>query len=328
MSPFDDALEALDRGDLETLRALLERPQNTVHATSPSEEPTLLHGLSTRGASFWTVASFVTVVLLGLIDFLIGYEISFSLFYLVPVSMAGWFVGRRLGLAVSGVSATTWLIADAASGQTFSTPLIGAWNMLIRFGFFVIVMLLLARLREAYRVERELARTDRITGAANSRHFYELAQSELDRARRFGHPFTVAYIDLDNFKEVNDRFGHTRGDEVLRVVSSTARRHLRATDVVARIGGDEFALLLSGTDPAGAQAVIPKIRSSLVAAMQNRRWPVTFSIGVVTFTAPPSSVDAMIHLADELMYAVKSNGKNAVRYEARAGAATPFAAAR
>lgn len=267
----------------------------------------------------WGVATCSAVVALGIVDYLTGYELSFSLFYLAPISAAGWFVGRRLGLTISAASAVTWLIADVAAGNTYTRSLFLLWNTLIRFGFFVIVTLLLARLRVAYQREQELARTDRTTGAANSRHFHELAQFELDHARRLGYPLTIAYIDLDNFKAVNDRFGHAQGDEVLRAVGSCVQKHLRVTDVVARLGGDEFALLLPGADRDGAQAVISKIQGMLATEMRTRHWPVTFSIGIVTFTAPPPSVDAMIHSADELMYTVKTDHKNGARYETREG---------
>jgi diguanylate cyclase (GGDEF)-like protein len=274
--------------------------------------------LGTRGVLFWGTVSLVAVVLLGMIDFLTGYELSFSLFYLIPISAATWFVGRRLGLTVSSASATAWLIADIASGHGHSTLLINLWNALIRFGFFVFVTLLLAGLRESYRREQELARMDYTTGIANSRYFYELAQLELERARRFYHPFSVAYIDLDNFKQVNDQFGHAKGDEVLNVVGRVVRDNLRAIDVAARLGGDEFALLLPETNQTGARAAVSKIQNELLEQMHSHNWPVTFSIGVVTFVDPPASVDAMIYAADALMYTVKSNSKNGVRYELRA----------
>lgn len=271
--------------------------------------------LNKRGTIFWAIVCILTVILLGVIDLLTGYEFSFSLFYLAPIFAASWFAGLRLGLIISAASTATWLFADLESGSAVTTPLVTMWNILIRFWFFAVVSLLLDRLRDAYQKEQELARMDRTTGVSNSRYFYELAQFELEHARRFVHPFTIAYMDLDNFKEVNDRLGHAGGDEVLQTVCGNARRLLRATDVIARLGGDEFAILLPGTDRTGAEAVLSKIHSSLMTEMQSHDWPVTFSIGVVTFTAPPISVDAMIHSADELMYSVKRETKNGVRYE-------------
>jgi len=273
-----------------------------------------IRSLKNQGVLFWSILSIVIVVLLGFIDFLTGYELSLSLFYLAPIAVVSWFVGRRLGLMISVVSAITWFIADFATGHIYLSPFIIAWNTLIRFGFFVIVSLLLDSLRESYQKEQELARTDHTTGIANSRHFYELARMEIDRSRRFGRQFAVAYIDLDNFKAVNDRLGHAQGDEVLRAVSYSAKRLLRSTDLIARLGGDEFAILLTEADEAGSQAAVNKIHTELMAQMRSHDWPVTFSIGAVIFSVPPASVDEMIHMADELMYSVKRDCKGAIRY--------------
>lgn len=278
-----------------------------------------INSLSNRSESFLKTTTVTFVILLGFIDQLTGYEYSFSLFYLAPISAASWLVGRRWGLTISLLSAVTWLIADISSGDVLSSPFINVWNSLIRLGFFVIVTLLMTSLRQSFEREQDLARSDRTTGAANSRHFYELAQIELDRTRRSGHHFTIAYVDLDNFKYVNDHFGHAQGDEVLKLVATTAQSHLRTSDMFARLGGDEFAILLADTGQIGAQAAIPKIRLDLLEKMKDQNWPVTFSIGVVTFTKPPATVDDMLHAADELMYSVKTNNKNNVRYETRDG---------
>jgi GGDEF domain-containing protein len=119
-----------------------------------------------------------------------------------------WVSGSRIGIIASFISSLVWLAADAASGNTYSNPLIPFWNTLIRFSFFIIITLLLAALKDALGIEKEFARIDSLTGAVNSRFFYELAQMEIDRSQRYKHPFTLAYIDLDNFKTLNDQFGH------------------------------------------------------------------------------------------------------------------------
>jgi diguanylate cyclase (GGDEF)-like protein len=154
-----------------------------------------------------------------------------------------------------------------------------------------------------------------LTGVANQRFFYELAEQEINRSARYLHPFTVAYIDLDNFKIINDRFGHFTGDLVLRAVADRMKGCLRKTDGVGRLGGDEFAVLFSETGPEAARAAVSKLRVQLLAEMHQGNWPVTFSIGVTTFITAPPSVDEMIRLTDELMYTVKKEHKNAVAYE-------------
>jgi len=269
--------------------------------------------------SLWLLIGFVLILGLGLLDFLTGYEFSFSLFYLLPISLVVWFAGRLLGVAASIASAVAWLLADILSGNHYSSPIIYFWNTAIRFGFFLIVTLLLAALKKALEREKVVSRTDRLTGAASVDFFYELFQAEIYRFQRNQHPFTLVYIDLDNFKAVNDQFGHSVGDMVLRSVVSQSRNVLRKTDIVARLGGDEFAILFPETDQKTAQALIPRIQQGLLAEMKKSNWPVTFSIGAITFLATPGTINDLIKMADDLMYTVKNDGKNAIGYSVYSG---------
>lgn len=273
--------------------------------------------LENRGPVFWFVTGTLLVAVLGLIDYATGYELSFSLFYLLPVCLVAWYSGRDLALVISMLAAVAWLSADVASGHTYTHPALHVWNMLIRLGFFVVVTVLLAALRAAHESEHRLARTDALTGLLNTRHFLEVAELELSRARRYGHPFSLAYVDLDNFKFVNDRFGHAEGDRVLAAVGRQLAESLRRTDIVARLGGDEFTILLPQADAEATRVAITKLHETLGAEMARHDWPVTFSIGVVSFAAPPASVAEVIAAADRLMYGVKAAGKAAVTYATR-----------
>lgn len=176
-----------------------------------------------------------------------------------------------------------------------------------------------AALKKAVEREKELARTDYLTGAANARHFRDLVQQEIDRFQRYKRSFTIAYVDLDNFKTVNDLFGHSMGDKVLCAVVQHVNSRLRKTDFVARLGGDEFAFLLTETGPEAAQATISEIHRNLLIEMQRYDWLVTFSIGVLTCIDTPQTADELIKMADNLMYSVKNNGRNAVSYSVYAG---------
>lgn len=137
---------------------------------------------------------------------------------------------------------------------------------------------------------------------------------EIERSQRYGHPITLVYIDLDNFKMVNDQWGHRTGDQVLMVTVECIIKELRKTDIVARLGGDEFAILLPETDAEASRIVTSKLQRSLLDEMLQNQWPVTFSIGVVTFMDIPDSDDKVIQIADELMYTVKNDGKNGISY--------------
>lgn len=265
------------------------------------------------------VGSAVLIGIIGLIDALSGYEFSLSLFYMLPIALITWRAGRRLGVTAAGVSALVWLGADVGSGHLYSHPLIPLWNTLIRLAYFVIIVLLMAALKRTLQREGELARVDYLTGATNSRHFYERAEAEMERLRRYQHPLTVAYIDLDNFKQVNDEYGHPTGDRALQVVAAAIRAHIRRTDVLARMGGDEFAVLLPETDQAAAQVVLGKLHTALLHSMAQPSWPITFSVGVITYTTAPPTTDMLVKLADDLMYSVKHRGKHALAYAAYSG---------
>lgn len=168
--------------------------------------------------------------------------------------------------------------------------------------------------------EKELARTDVLTGLANRRSFYESLQMERSRTVRYGRPITLAYVDLDNFKRVNDTLGHSVGDELLVCVASLLRNTLRASDLVGRLGGDEFAVLLPETGAQAAESLLQKLALVLNDAMRARNWPVTFSIGAAAFLDNPVPVEEMIRTADELMYSVKKSGKNRISVALMGGA--------
>ena len=168
------------------------------------------------------------------------------------------------------------------------------------------------RLRAALLREHEIARIDPLTHVANRRALYELGQTELLRARRYRRPLTFVSIDLDNSKQVNDALGHATGDAVLVSVASTLRGELRATDIVARMGGDEFVIILPETAAESARVVLDKLHARLLEAAESNHWKVTFSIGAVSFLSAPGSLEEAMGLADDALYSIKHQGKNAV----------------
>ena len=256
----------------------------------------------------------VCSVLLGVLDYLIGPELSFSVFYIGPIVLAGWYGGRWVGGLLVIASAGIWLCADLAAGSVYSHWMIPVWNTLVRIAFFIIILWLLLVVREKLALEESLADTDPLTGLANRRFFMEQLERECSRAQRYPEPFTIAYFDLDNFKYVNDTLGHDAGDELLTVVSSTLSSSVRTVDFSARLGGDEFAVLFPILEEDKALAVLEKLQTELLAAMTEKQWPVTFSIGAITFTRITESSRDMVKKVDDLMYEVKKSGKNNIRH--------------
>lgn len=271
--------------------------------------------LNKQSKSFLIIVGFLVIGVVGFIDYLTGEEISLSIFYLIPIFLVTWGAGKWPGFSISIASATTWLIADLRTGHTYSHFVIPYWNSIVRLGFFFTVTFILSKLKYVLEKEKDSARRDSLTGIANARYFMELANSEMNRSRRYEKPFTIAYIDIDNFKAVNDRFGHSAGDTLLRLIATTVKNNIRTIDIVARLGGDELTILLPETGQESAQGVLRRLRDQLLDAMQKNRWPVTFSMGVVTFIDSYITVDEMIRRADNLMYSAKSSGKNMIKYE-------------
>jgi diguanylate cyclase (GGDEF)-like protein len=261
------------------------------------------------------VLCLLLVIVVGIVDYLLGEDVSIALFYLLPIALASWFVGRRSGIFMSFASAGTWVIADIMARQVYFHPFVHFWNTLMSFGFFWTVSYTLSALKASLEHLKSMARTDPLTGMINRRYFIELADKEIRRAKRFKHPFTAAYIDIDNFKEVNDRSGHDEGDKLLRSMADVMHSHIRETDIAARLGGDEFIVLLPETDHESARIFFAKMHEYLLDMVKKRRWTVTFSMGVITFVTPPVSIDDMIKHADALMYTGKHRGKDMIRFE-------------
>jgi diguanylate cyclase (GGDEF)-like protein len=261
------------------------------------------------------VASLSLVALMGAIDFYVGNEISVSIFYLLPVHVATWYAGPGLGLVISVLGAVLWFVADLnGAAVTSIDSLVLAWNFGVRVLYFAGAAFLLSQLKARLESEASLSRSDPLTRVANRRHFYEVVETEISRARRYSHPLTLAYIDLDDFKHINDRFGHQTGDSLLQLVAGTLQAKLRRPELVARLGGDEFAILLPETGSEAAQAALVRMREMLRDLMQEKGWPVTFSIGAITYELPPESVDQIVRQADTLMYHAKHEGKDMVRH--------------
>lgn len=233
------------------------------------------------------------------------YLLEFSPFYLVPVSFFSWFIGKRSGIAASITSAAIGFairFKDAPYAVAY-------WDALIFVALFITATFMIIQLRSLYERERDLSRIDPLTKIPNRRALHEAALQAKRLAERNQVPLSISYLDVDNFKSINDSFGHTIGDQVLVAAAAAIAGALRPSDVVARMGGDEFAVLLPGAQRNDAAGIMRRVGDQIRQAMEQHRWPVTFSIGIASFSPPLASVAEMLAEADKAMYVKKKRGR-------------------
>ena len=262
------------------------------------------------------------ILAVGWADYLTGPDIGFSLFYLLPIAVAAWYAGRWFGVAAALTAATCWQLADLGWTESLA---ISMWNGLTRLAIYVVTAWLIARVRadrEQLRnlnatlenaLEREgaLARIDPTTRLANSRAFLEHLRSDLAKFAQAHCDATLLFLDLDDFKSVNDQYGHGAGDEALSRIAAGLRRHLRGADMAARVGGDEFVVLLwhpDDEDTARQQAAI-----EATVAEVARDYPLAelgVSIGIARISDTLRDPEDLIRAADRAMYEVKSRRKS------------------
>ena len=209
-------------------------------------------------------------------------------------------------------AAAMWAISDIASERQFSAIWVPWLNALTRLMTYSLVVLLAAQVRLQLEREHELATRDALTGLQNRWAFLDAGASEVERSRRYAHPIAVVFLDLDDFKQLNDTKGHDAGDAALRVTAEAMLGVLRSSDRVARLGGDEFAVLLPEIEYDAAVEAGRKISTAVNITLQEFP-PVTASVGVAWFGTSDRTFPAMVKAADELMYEVKQNGKGDIR---------------
>ena len=250
----------------------------------------------------------VSVVALAIVGILAGPALPMSAFFLVPLFALAVVGGPRAALFIAvevSVARTVVLVAVSDDATLFTAVWMFGSCLLTYWLIGGLVAVLAERLRE----EELVGRLDPLTGLGNARWFYERAEHE--RAQLLGAPFVVAYLDVDNFKDVNDVRGHSGGDAALVDVATTMASALRTDDIVARLGGDEFLVLLPMTDATTGHELLAMLHTRLAVEV-GERWGIGFSIGAVACDSWDASVDALVHLADQTMYKAKSRGRGTI----------------
>ncbi len=240
-------------------------------------------------------------------------EARLGLFYLVPVLLATWFAGVWWGVVFLVASMALRLFADIdVSDASFVSLLLNQASFAVVGG---IMMVMFWYLQQTQRELEDLAIHDPLTRVLNARAFSERLTEELHRNRRYRRPVSLLYLDLDNFKILNDTRGHQTGDTVLRLVADAMRLAVRETDLVGRMGGDEFAVLMPETDGTLADAAALRLAEGIKGAFPTTP-AVTASIGVVSFDDTAATADEILGRADQAMYEAKRAGKDRVIHAA------------
>lgn len=241
-------------------------------------------------------------------------EYAFASAAIIPVVAVAWICGRKAGIVLSLLAAIMWVSSDLLVEHQFSSWWIPYLNAITRFATYAFITHLVVMARTLLAREREIASHDALTGLLNRRAFFEAGNAEADRSRRYGHPLAVAFLDLDNFKRLNDSQGHEAGDRALKAVAKCLVGSLRTTDCLARLGGDEFAVPLPEISYDAATDAGHKIAAAADAALKEFP-PVSASIGIAWFERAVGDFPAMLDAADSLMYEIKEEGKHGMRVE-------------
>ena len=239
-------------------------------------------------------------------------EFTFAALELLPVLVIAWMGGKRNGLLLAFLAVAMWAVSDIVSERQFSAPWVPWANAATRLMTYSVVALLAAQLRLQFEREHELATQDALTGLQNRRAFLEAGDAEVERSKRYGRSLAVIFLDIDDFKQINDSKGHAAGDAALHATARALLAALRSSDQVARLGGDEFAVLLPETGYDAAVETGRKIHLAVNMALEGFP-PLKASIGVAWFEEVDRLFPAMLKAADELMYKVKESGKNDMR---------------
>ena len=261
---------------------------------------------------FIFLSALLCVFLVLVVDVYAGYAVRVTFFYVFFVLLVSWYLSHSWGMIISFISSFAWFFMNYRQLPEYVSFITHCWNTFS----LLVILLMISYVASRLKIEKSeavFAKKDILTGALNVRGLKKELLNIVQRIHaNKGKLFSVIYIDLDNFKQVNDKFGHKEGDNVLKTIGKVIKYHIREVDTFARVGGDEFVLLIPDITDKIIKERISFIREKLLQAMKNRKWPVTFSIGLVNFHKLPHNTSEIIKIADETMYLAKKGGKNKI----------------
>lgn len=251
------------------------------------------------------------VLVTGVFDHWIGFDVRVFPLYFASITYVAWWCSRRAAIGLAFLASLVWAYANWSTGLRYPGAWIWPMNIMSQFVAFGLIGYLVADVRRSLRAEQEVSRRDALTGLLNRRALYADGERLVAAAGRRRQGVVVVYLDLDNFKEVNDSRGHEAGDQVLTDVARALLGAAQKGGLVARLGGDEFAAIFEASSAEAAQRQAEALHEALLARLREGGWPVGASLGALYLRTAPPAVTVLLREADRLMYEVKARGKGA-----------------
>jgi diguanylate cyclase (GGDEF)-like protein len=250
------------------------------------------------------VISALLLAALVTVDGFLGFEPAFRIVYVLPLWIATRLGGRWAGLALVALGSWVGTTIDARNHSPAFDQIIS--SAFLHFLALGAVMLAIARVEEALWTAKKQALSDPLTGLMNRRALREFSEDVL----RGTEPLTAVVIDCNDFKKLNDEFGHHAGDHVLQMLARVIENETRQMDLVARVGGDEFVLILPGSDSQEARKVMNRIESAFEKRIQDAGYATSLSVGMASISDEDAGIESLLKRADREMYSEKSKRKN------------------
>lgn len=249
-----------------------------------------------------------SVILIAYMHYLIGSRYPLYIFYLIPITLSAWYETYKVITITFISSVFVWLYLDFNFGYTHTSMISIVFDTGIKLILLSIVCLLVIKVREDLVYLTEIAMTDPLTNLDNLRSL-KIKYNSLRELSKENNSYAVVLIDLDNFKTVNDSFGHDEGNKILVNFSKMLKKATRNSDVIARIGGDEFIIILKNMDENSAKKYAKRLREFFNVYDFNNKFGINFSMGISIYNNLPKNTEDAIKETDILMYKAKSAGK-------------------
>lgn len=280
---------------------------------------------SDRFRIWFLIIGFICLIIARILSHAFGFSLGYL--YLTLICLAGFWFGMPGGLWAAAVSSLIFIV-EVSIFRDWPLRDVVAKSMYLRIAFFFTGGMAMSYLSEMDRKLRdklkELARYDELTECVNYRWIMEILANEITRCRRYHKEMAVIMIDIDHFKEVNDRYGHVTGNKVLKAFAETVKANVRSIDIVGRYGGEEFLVVLPEANHRQALTVLERVKNkvmdlrfSFMGAEDGVRPTLHFSAGIASFPLNGKGMEELINIADRALYQAKAGGRNRIVVERR-----------